>query len=253
MVAEERTHHVGLVGLVAPLHHRGERSGRDRDAVLERQRRERERRRALEIAGHQEPARRQGRKRVDVVARAPEIGGEQRGRHARGVLVGGRDAGRARKGRPATRSPAARAPASGSPRSSRATIAHRSCRGEAGRAAIRRDSRRCRGAASRARAPTGRALEFDRQAKLRRCAASIAASAGPGRSARPDAPRRQSGARRRRAADRAGRARCVPRPRRRAPAGREPATRFWISEVTKTVLPARERPVTPRRKAPPWT
>ncbi len=69
MVAEERPHDMGLIGLVAPLHHRRQRARRDLDAFLERQRREGQRRRAFEIAGHQEAAGRQGGERV-VASRA---------------------------------------------------------------------------------------------------------------------------------------------------------------------------------------
>ncbi len=45
-----------LIGLVAPRHHRGERAVRDR-AIAEVERREGQRRRAVEVAGHQEAAR----------------------------------------------------------------------------------------------------------------------------------------------------------------------------------------------------
>ena len=88
VVAEERTHDMGLVGLVAPLHHRRERSRCDFRARRERQRREGECGRAREIAGHQEAARRQSRERIDVVARLPQIGGEQGGAGARDFFIG---------------------------------------------------------------------------------------------------------------------------------------------------------------------
>ena len=88
MIAEERAHHMRLVGLVAPLHHRRDRARGDRVAFAERNRREGQRRRALEIARHQEPAGRQGRQRIDVVARLAQIGGEAFGDVARRILVG---------------------------------------------------------------------------------------------------------------------------------------------------------------------
>ena len=66
MVAEERLDDVGLVGLVAALHHRRHRA-RDDHVAFDRNRREGQRRRALEVAGHQEAAGRQGRERVDVL------------------------------------------------------------------------------------------------------------------------------------------------------------------------------------------
>ena len=121
MIAEERPHDMRLIGLVAPLHHRRERAGCDRVAFAERNRREGQRRRALEVARHKEAAGRQGRERVDVVARLPQIGGEQLGDVARRVFVGlgvrveaaegrapiGRErrAGRASRSRPASRAP----------------------------------------------------------------------------------------------------------------------------------------------------
>ena len=88
MIAKERPRHMRLIGLVAARHHRRERAGSDRRVVAERNRREGQRRRAGEIAGHQEPAGRQGRERIDVVARPLEIGGEQFGDAPRRVLVG---------------------------------------------------------------------------------------------------------------------------------------------------------------------
>ena len=71
MVAKERPHHMRLIGLVAARHHRRERAGGDRRLVGEGDRSERQSRRALEVARHEEPAGRQGRERVDVVARPP--------------------------------------------------------------------------------------------------------------------------------------------------------------------------------------
>ena len=68
MVAKERPHHMRLIGLVAPLHHRRQRARSDRLVLAERQRREGQGRRSFEIAGHQKAAGRQGRERVDVVA-----------------------------------------------------------------------------------------------------------------------------------------------------------------------------------------
>ena len=60
MVAEERLHDMRLVGLVAPLHHGGERTP-DRTCGPRRyvERREGQRGRALQVAGHEEAAGRQ--------------------------------------------------------------------------------------------------------------------------------------------------------------------------------------------------
>ena len=88
MIAKERPRHMRLVGLIAARHHRRERAGSNRCLVCERDRSERQSRRALEIARHQEPAGRQGRERIDVVARPLEIGGEQFGDPPRRVLAG---------------------------------------------------------------------------------------------------------------------------------------------------------------------
>ena len=60
MIAKEWPRHVGLIGLVTARHHGRERAGRDRRVIVKRNRREGQRRRAGEIAGHQEPAGRQG-------------------------------------------------------------------------------------------------------------------------------------------------------------------------------------------------
>ncbi len=87
MVAEERLDHVGLVGLVAALHHRRHRARGDLRALADRDRREGQRRRAFEVARHQEPARRQGRERVDVLARLAQVEGEAHGHVARLILV----------------------------------------------------------------------------------------------------------------------------------------------------------------------
>ena len=61
MIAEERPHHVGLIGLVAPLHHGEERAARETLLALRIERREGERGRAFEIARHEEASRRQRR------------------------------------------------------------------------------------------------------------------------------------------------------------------------------------------------
>ena len=59
--------------------------------------------------------------------------------------------------------------------------------------------------------------------------------------------RRRSAAPHRRAAAPAGRGRSVPWRRARTPENRPPRVRPWISAVMNTVLPARDKPVTPRR------
>ena len=88
VVAKERPRHIGLVGLVAPLHHRRQRAWRDFLTLVERQRREGQGGRPLEVARHEEAARRQARERVDVVARLAQVSGEEFGGGARRFLLG---------------------------------------------------------------------------------------------------------------------------------------------------------------------
>ena len=88
MIAKERPHHMRLIGFVAASHHRRERAGNERRLVGERDRSEGQGRRALEIARHQEPAGRQGREGIDVVARPLEVGGEKFGDPPRRILAG---------------------------------------------------------------------------------------------------------------------------------------------------------------------
>ena len=223
MVAEERPHDMGLIGLVAPLHHRRQRARRDLVALAERQRREGQRRRAFEIARHQEAARRQGRERVDVLARLAQIGGEQLGDVARAVLVGlGVRVEAGERGAPVGRE---RRAGAGLARGDRLARPRRVGLVEQRQVEqpfagivddVEVEARRCR----RSSAPRARTRSSGEAA---RCAGSTAASGGRGRRGSPDAPRRRSAARRRRAAARAGRGRCVPRPRRRAPAAATPA------------------------------
>ena len=54
MIAEERPHHMGLIGLVAPLHHGEERAARKALASLRVERGEGERGRPFKIARHEE-------------------------------------------------------------------------------------------------------------------------------------------------------------------------------------------------------
>ena len=79
MIAEEGLHHMRLVGLVAPLHHRGERAGAKFHAFVDAQRREGEGGRAFEFAGHEKAAGRQRGQRVIVRARSAQISGEEFG------------------------------------------------------------------------------------------------------------------------------------------------------------------------------
>ena len=88
MVAEERFDDVGLIGLVAAFHHCRHRAVSDRFGLADRDGGEGQRRRAFEVARHQETAGRQGRERVDVLARLAQIGGEPLGDLAGAVLVG---------------------------------------------------------------------------------------------------------------------------------------------------------------------
>ena len=168
MIAEERPHHMRLVSLVAPLHHRRHGARRDRVALAERDRRKRQRRRTLEVARHQEASGRQGRERIDVVARPAQIGGELFGDVARRILLRLGVRVETRRAPRAILPTAAREPRSRSREAFRAPIRHRTCRAAAGRAAIRRDSRRGRPTGSNfSPLQRGRALEFDRQAQLR--------------------------------------------------------------------------------------
>ena len=91
VIAEERAHDVGLVGLVAALHHGGERPRHDVRALADRQRREGEGGRTFEIAGHEKAAGRQRGQGIGIGARGAQIGGEKLCRLARGFL-GGRTA-----------------------------------------------------------------------------------------------------------------------------------------------------------------
>ena len=97
MVAEERPHHDILVGLIAPSHHRPQRSI-GRIAVLSHvERRKGQRRRAREIARHQEAARRQQAHGETLVAAGAQVIGEEFGGGERGLFVGRRLRVQARK------------------------------------------------------------------------------------------------------------------------------------------------------------
>ena len=88
MIAEEGPHYVGLIGLVAPLHHGEERAARKTLLALRVERREGERGRAFKIARHEEASWRQRRQRVSVGAGVAQIGFEQIGKSLRQHLVG---------------------------------------------------------------------------------------------------------------------------------------------------------------------
>ena len=84
MIAEERAHHHVLVGLVAPHHHRPQRSLGRRAVDRHIERREGQRRRTRKIARHQEAAGRQQAHGEAFVAAGAQIIGEQpRGRQRR--------------------------------------------------------------------------------------------------------------------------------------------------------------------------
>ena len=144
MIAEEGPHHVGLIGLVAPLHHGEERAARETLLALRVERREGERRRAFEIARHEEASWRQRRQRVSVGAGVAQIGLEQIGKSLAPASRRRAPPDRPRRVPRANPSP----PPSGSPRRSArapsATTPHSRAGAAAGRAAIRRGSRRCR-------------------------------------------------------------------------------------------------------------
>ena len=96
MVAEERFDHMALVGLVAALHHRGQRALDRLVALGQGQWREGQRGRAFEVARHQETPWRKRRERIAFRARRAQIGGEQFRRLPRDGLVlrpGGVEAG----------------------------------------------------------------------------------------------------------------------------------------------------------------
>ena len=90
VVAEEGPHDGVAIGLVAPRHHVGERACRALVAVFQAERREGQRRRIVEVAGHQEAARRLGGEQAAVGAAGAQIGGEDVGQLARQRLVGRR-------------------------------------------------------------------------------------------------------------------------------------------------------------------
>src|SRR4051812_39071839 len=92
MVAKEGADDDVLVLLVAPLEHGVETAGAGCAVGGRRQRREGQGGGALEVAGHQEAAGRQGRQRVLVGAAGAQIGGEGGG-EAFGLWVVGRRGG----------------------------------------------------------------------------------------------------------------------------------------------------------------
>ena len=77
MIAEEGFDDMRLVGLVAPLHHRRERARGECRAFFHMQRREGQRRRSFELAGHEKAAGRQGGQRISLRSRRSQIGREQ--------------------------------------------------------------------------------------------------------------------------------------------------------------------------------
>ena len=87
MLAEERLHHMRFVGLVAPLHGGCERARGKTSFAEAGQRREGQRRRAFQVAGHEKTARRQRGKRPVVGLAGSQIGGEALRQAARGHLV----------------------------------------------------------------------------------------------------------------------------------------------------------------------
>ena len=90
VVAEERFHHVRLVALEAAREHGAERAVRMDAGAGGRQRKERQQRRACEIAGQQEAAGAGSRERGIGCARVLQVAGEQAGAAERDLLVGGR-------------------------------------------------------------------------------------------------------------------------------------------------------------------
>src|SRR6185312_15031357 len=85
VIAEEGSDDDVLVGFVTALQH-GVEAGAARGAGSGRQRREGEGRATLEIAGHQEAARRQCRKRVGVAAAGAEVSRKVAGQGLRGGI-----------------------------------------------------------------------------------------------------------------------------------------------------------------------
>jgi len=77
VIAEERPHHIALVGLVAPRHQRPQRAAWEARCALGIERREGQRRRAFEIARHEEAPRGQSRQRVLIGPRRGQIRLEQ--------------------------------------------------------------------------------------------------------------------------------------------------------------------------------
>ncbi len=87
VVVEERPHHDVLIGRISPRHHGAQRMRARGRFSVELERREGERRRAGEIARHQETAGRQQAHGIALVAAGLQIGGEQLRRLERGLLI----------------------------------------------------------------------------------------------------------------------------------------------------------------------
>src|ERR1700732_2010848 len=88
MVAKKWCDDMRLISLVTPLHHGGERARRVDFAFLDGKRHESKSRRAVEIARHQETARRQARKVIFVGTAGAEITGEELGLPAHLLFIG---------------------------------------------------------------------------------------------------------------------------------------------------------------------
>ena len=116
MIAEERPHHGGLIGLVAPRHHRGERA---RAASRRRARSSGEKVRAGEPSRSPGIRKRPGgsvERLVPVGADGAEVVGEERGKLARQRLVFRRRRVDARRAAPASRAASSRRPRRRGPR-----------------------------------------------------------------------------------------------------------------------------------------
>ena len=90
MIAEERLHHMRLIGLEAPLHHGAQRTARHVSTRRQIERHEGNGGGTLQLARHEHPPRRDRRQQIAVLPAPAEIGGEQFGAAHRGLLVLGR-------------------------------------------------------------------------------------------------------------------------------------------------------------------
>ena len=210
MLAEERLYHMRLVGFVAPLHHRVQRSRTGRVAVLDHERRKGEGRRTVEIPRHEEAAR--AARSTAPAHHACRLSDSRRRPRPAAAQSSRRPAhpGRRRPQAFAIRRPDRRAPAMRTVRPLPSRIPESSSPEAAGRAATRPDSRQCRWPAVRLRTGGSSRMPIHIRSSA---AARIWRASNPARCAHQSAPRHDphtgSAAPRRRAVAQGGRGRSV--------------------------------------------